>query len=70
MGGIKDKLKSTKEELDRDEEGIKLLQKMYDDRKADVTKLSQQVQTEKTAERTVSDNLKNKSEQLSHAQFK
>lgn len=46
MGSIKSKLKGTKEELERDEEGIKLLQKMVDDRKADIGKLSEQVQSE------------------------
>ena len=53
MSSIKTKLKSTQEELDRDEEGIKLLQKMVDDRKADVTKLSQQVQSEKVQEKNL-----------------
>lgn len=38
--GLMNKLKSTTEELARDEEGIKLLQKMVDDRKNDVSKLA------------------------------
>lgn len=38
--GLMNKLKSTTEELTRDEEGIKLLQKMVDDRKNDVSKLA------------------------------
>jgi len=70
MGSIKNKLNSTKDELERDEEGIRLLQKMVDDRKADVTKLSQQVQKEKLSEKTISNNLKNKTEKLSQVQFK
>lgn len=57
------KLKSTTEELGRDEEGIKLLQKMVDDRKNDVSKLATQVQQEKSVEQTLQASLKAESDQ-------
>jgi len=56
------KLKSTTEELGRDEEGIQLLQKMVDDRKNDVAKLSNQVAKEKGEEKTLQSSLKAETE--------
>lgn len=56
--GLMNKLKSTTEELARDEEGIKLLQKMVDDRKNDVSKLASQVQQEKADEKVLQASLK------------
>ena len=56
------KLKSTTEELGRDEEGIQQHQKMVDDRKNDVAKLSNQVAKEKGEEKTLQSSLKAETE--------